>query len=237
MKIKNTLLAAAFSAGLFSATSAHAVLTLTLGGQGVYDSDRDITWLQNANLAATNTFGVSGINANGTMTWNTAQSWIAGMNAANYLGYNDWRLPITMQPDASCSGYSIVESYGYNCTGSEMGHLYHTDLGNLGTYNTSWAYQPGWGLTNTGPFSNVQSDYYWSGTEYALNTGAAWFFHTRGGRQDALGKGEDYIYAWVVRDGDSPVVTSPVPEPETYTMLLTGLGLLSFTARRRKQSA
>lgn len=30
---------------------------------------------------------------------------------------------------------------------------------------------------------------------------------------------------------------APVPEPETYVMLLAGLGLLRFTARRRKQSA
>lgn len=29
---------------------------------------------------------------------------------------------------------------------------------------------------------------------------------------------------------------SPVPEPETYAMLLVGLGLLGFTARRRKSS-
>ncbi len=30
---------------------------------------------------------------------------------------------------------------------------------------------------------------------------------------------------------------SPVPEPETYAMLLAGLGLIGFTARRRKESA
>jgi hypothetical protein len=29
---------------------------------------------------------------------------------------------------------------------------------------------------------------------------------------------------------------APVPEPETYAMLLAGLGLLGFTARRRKSS-
>jgi hypothetical protein len=27
---------------------------------------------------------------------------------------------------------------------------------------------------------------------------------------------------------------SPIPEPETYAMLLAGLGILGFTARRRK---
>lgn len=32
------------------------------------------------------------------------------------------------------------------------------------------------------------------------------------------------------------VVTTPVPEPKTYTMLLAGLGLLGFMVRRRKES-
>ena len=34
---------------------------------------------------------------------------------------------------------------------------------------------------------------------------------------------------------DGVIVPSPVPEPETYAMLLTGLGFLGFAARRRKQ--
>ena len=32
------------------------------------------------------------------------------------------------------------------------------------------------------------------------------------------------------------VITSPVPEPETYAMMLVGLGLVGFSARRRKPS-
>lgn len=32
-------------------------------------------------------------------------------------------------------------------------------------------------------------------------------------------------------------ITTPVPEPETYAMLLAGLGLIGFTARRRKNLA
>ena len=36
---------------------------------------------------------------------------------------------------------------------------------------------------------------------------------------------------------DSIAPPPPVPEPETYVMLLAGLGLLGFMARRRKESA
>ena len=68
------------------------ILTLSTGswatlfdrGEGlVYDDVLDISWLQDANLAAANTFGVSGINADGTMSWNTAQAWIAAMKKDN----------------------------------------------------------------------------------------------------------------------------------------------------------
>ena len=40
--------------------------------------------------------------------------------------------------------------------------------------------------------------------------------------------------SWVLRGADIGQIASPVPEPETYAMLLAGLGLIGFTARRRK---
>src|SRR3989304_3847731 len=33
----------------------------------------------------------------------------------------------------------------------------------------------------------------------------------------------------------NPTTTAPIPEPETYAMMLAGLGLMGFVARRRKQ--
>lgn len=169
MKIVPTLLTAAVL--LTVAGTVQATLVSTLGGQAVYDTSRNLTWLADANLAATNTFGVSGINPGGTMNWFTAQSWIGAMNTANYLGYHDWRLPTTLQPDATC-GYSG----GYNCTGSEMGHLFYNELGGvagnsiLATHNANLAL-----------FQNVQSNIYWSGTEYAQDTYNAWRFYTFNG--------------------------------------------------------
>lgn len=222
------MFAAAISAGLFSATSAHAVLTLSDGDMTVYDSDLNIYWLANANLAATNTFGVSGIASGGYMDWNTAQSWIAGMNATNYLGFNDWRLPTTLQPDASCSYPSSSDSWGYNCTGSEMGHLFYDELEGTAVNSILSSSDPDLAL-----FQNIQPYDYWSGTGYAPATDGAWYFTMDFGYQGASYKGGT-MYAWAVRDGQS---VSAVPEPETYAMLLAGLGLLSFTARRRKLEA
>jgi hypothetical protein len=47
-----------------------------------------VTWLANANLAATKSFCVRGISPDGSVSGTRAQEWIAAMNAANYLGSN-----------------------------------------------------------------------------------------------------------------------------------------------------
>jgi len=79
-----------------------------------YDTDLNITWLGDANV-------------NGLMKWDAAVAWASGNS---FRGYCDCRLPTS---DA-CRGY--------NCTGSELGHLWYVELGN----------PAGGPMTNTGNF-------------------------------------------------------------------------------------
>lgn len=207
-----------------------------------YDTTLDITWLADANLAASNTFDVSGILPGGLMGWTTAQSWIAAMNAANYLGYSDWSLPTTAPVNGTAFNinFSVNGStdVGYNVsapgtayagsTGSEMANLFYDTLGSKAYIDVNGNFQSGYGLTNAGPFKNFQSAVYWSDTEYAPSTILAWNFSTLTGTQATVSKNL-FSHALAVRPGD----VAAVPEPETYALLLAGLGLVGLRARRR----
>lgn len=67
-----------------------------LNGQVVIGDTRNIMWLSNANLADTMSFGVSGVNPNGSMNWDTSLLWINAMNSygggTGYLGFDNSRL-------------------------------------------------------------------------------------------------------------------------------------------------
>lgn len=74
-----------FSLGLLS--TANANLEARAGGM-VYDDVLDITWLADANYAAT-----SGYDQDGRMNFSAANTWAAGLS---YGGYDDWRLPTAL---------------------------------------------------------------------------------------------------------------------------------------------
>ena len=76
----------------------------------IYDTERDITWMQDLNYAKT-----VGHSRDGQMTWPDAMAWVASIS---YHGIRGWRLPNARNRDGS--GPVI----GNNCAGSEIGHLY-----------------------------------------------------------------------------------------------------------------
>jgi len=215
---------AALAAALFlSATlSAQAALISRMDGQAIYDTDRNITWLADANLAASNSFGISGIAANGGMDWNTANAWIAALNASGHLGVNDWRLPFTPAVDAGCDEQYASFSGGMNCRDSELGHLFYDELGG----------QPYLGIDPgaDNPFANLGSGLIFWSTASPWDDGRAWYFSFGSGNQSLIDIERFDKHVWVVRDGD----IGEVPVPAAGWLLGTALGVVGVLRRRQR---
>lgn len=202
----------------------------TIGGY--YDTALNITWLANANYAGT------------TMYWDSAMSWISSLNINGITG---WRLPTTGPVNGSGFNDNFATNgstdYGFNMsapgtiyagsTGSEMAHLNYVTLGNKALVDVSGGLQSGWGLTNSGPFSNIQTLTYWSATEYAPATGSAWTFLFTSGEQDITYKWNG-LSVWAVHSGDVGTAIAPVPAPAAVWLFGSGLiGFLGFGRKRR----
>lgn len=218
---ETTLLGRDINLQAVAATSSSAVY--------LYDTSLNVTWLRDANVNVGN-------GNNGRMDWNTATNWAVNLVTGNVLAgttIDDWRLP-TMT-DTGTPGCNFGTNCGFNpaTATSEMANLFFNTLGNKAYADISGNYpQFGWGLTNTGGFQNMQPDGYWLGTEFATATDEGWHFNTNAGYQGGSNKG-NRLSAMAVRSGD---VLAPVPEPETYLMLLSGLAVLGVFGRRRSRS-
>jgi hypothetical protein len=233
MKRAMSLASAAFALGLlgFAAVADAGLISYMSDGVDlVYDDDigaHGLTWTANANLAASETFGLligielgthpddpSGtqglINDAGLMNWPGALFWIDAMNAANYGGANDWRLWSALNSDGSgpC-GPSV------NCTDSELGHLFYVE-GGLSAFD---AINDSIALTSV--FTNIQEFRYWSGTEFSASV--VWNFDTQVGDQHFDYKFSTGLgYVWAVRSGQ----VAAAPLPGTVLLLALGLPLL-----------
>lgn len=210
-------------------------LAATPGGtdyQAYYDTDANLTWLADASLAASNTFGITGISNPGSMTWFKAITWFQAMNisdsGAGYLGFNDWRMPTTLVPDGSCTfldGTPRTDSIGF-CSGSEMGNLFYNVFGASVNGKLSLTGNP----TELAKFTNIADNVYWSGTAYGPDPfNQAWYFNYNLGNQSAGVKGSGG-FIWAVRTGD----ISAVPAPAAAWLFGSGLvALLGLATKKR----
>jgi len=210
----------------------HGRLPATPGGtdyQAYYDDHLNITWLADANLASSNTFGLpvgewlgphqddplsqyDGA-SNGLIRRNNLQPmnyagalhWLDAMNAANYLGYSGWQLPTTLQGDTSCSYVAHLRDAIDLSVWHDVYIGENCTGGNLGHlfYNegvASWA---------RAPFLNVISTHYWTRTDAEFNELFSYDFHMGTGDQNFGGK-QSIKQVWPVLSGD--VITSSPPD-------------------------
>lgn len=211
------------------------------GGGLVYDDVLNVTWLQDANYAMT-----LGFDPDGGLSWQEAMDWAASLSyhdGVRGVTYTDWRLPkvdpvngvfynsLVMYDGSSDAGWNITSPV------SEMSYMYYVNLGNPPLYTpqgSAGCYVGGETtcLENTGPFLNLLPRYYWAETEYVHDTNQAYAFIMTYGMQGAGLKGNQH-FAWAVRDGD----VAPIPEPASYALMLSGLALIGFLSRSKRNGA
>ncbi|MBN1626372.1 MAG: hypothetical protein JW944_07590 [Deltaproteobacteria bacterium] len=169
----------------------------------IYEDDQGLIWLDYTN-SRTSWFGqvewAAGLNGQGAVT-------IKLDPGVSVVWDGDWRLPKSVDSGRTF-GYDGTTTAGFNITSSELGHLFYKSLGNQGYYDTKgnqrdgWYPDSTWGLQKKGPFENLQTGNYWSGTEYSPLKTHAWAFSTAFGEQSCTSFKGSYPYMGIaVRQG------------------------------------
>lgn len=245
---------------LLAATQAQATLDSYIAKSGeevVYSSVSDVTWSKDANLlgtlfatqgfstvinsilaisptisntpnfyspTATYTLSSNDFSSSGRVSWFGAMAFVSYLNSINYAGSNQWRLPIRVTND---SGYNVLTNGVL--AGDEYAELYYNELGSKAYYDLNSQVQAGSGIRDLNNiFVNEKSFAYWYGTEAR---DSSWYFNMNDGAQSYVAKDRQY-YVWAISPGQITIV----PEPESFALLLAGLGSVGAGVRRRQKT-
>ena len=191
---------------LLPAFQASAALVPSGDGLTVYDTVNNVTWLADLNLPASNRFGLPLCNGagsqvcvsvGGAMHYPSAEAWVAAMNAASYLGHNNWQLPTTPVIDKNCGRTGPTGgSFGFGCTLGALDSLYNA----LGFKSPHTAVSVP--ANTAGPFSNIQPYLYWSQTSAGTTQGNATFSFSTGWQ--GANTLPNFLYVWPMISGRLP---------------------------------
>jgi hypothetical protein len=197
---------------LFLSFTAAKADPLQVHGDLIYDEMLDVYWTKNER-------------STDAVTWDAAQKWINGLNSQKFGGYNDWRLPKT--PDGTW-GYDGGNDRKYNVTASELEHLYYKTLKLTSRQNAT--VNTAADLTKSF-FENLLPTEYWFGTLSSTQLSGqqtGWVFDFGFGSQ-FLQTTNMSAYAIAVRSA------SPVPEPSSVVLFLTGVLMVSRIRSRQNR--
>lgn len=207
------------------------------GVEAYYDTQLGVTWWADAGLFP-------------DLSYSDAVAAAAG---ATLGGVSGWRLPGTAPVNGTGFSYDQGSAYatdgtkdlGYNIVapGNELSYMYYVNLqGSAGTGLYGDVTEGG------ATILGLTGGTYWTGTvandgktscqPASVYQGCRWVFESGLGLQDYYtlnqpGVGPTLASAWLVHDGDVFAATA-VPEPETWAMMLAGLGLVCRFGRTRR---
>ena len=214
-KIKSAALAVAVS-GLFAAQPALAD-SLTFNG------------FSNGSISASITSPISlSASAGGISMTNTTPSPDVSFQAWCVDIFNTLASPSSYTLQSASTFYSADPGKA-----TALSHLASNYLSSVTNATTSGAFQLAvWEIVNeaSGGGYNLGAGNFkaTSGDATAVTTANTWLSNLSGSVTMTAS-------VWSSGSSQDVAVFAPVPEPETYAMMLAGLGLMGFVARRRKQ--